>query len=72
TADDITLAQALEEMKSTKPKMKGVVIQKPGESTKTKSSQQSHDKGKGIWIEPVKPMKMKDQIRLDKETALNL
>ncbi|GJV26175.1 hypothetical protein Tco_1378870 [Tanacetum coccineum] len=76
TADDITLAQALEEMKSTKPKMKGVVIQEPGESTKTKSSQlssqQSQDKGKGIWIEPVKPMKMKDQIRLDKETALNL
>ncbi|GJT12008.1 hypothetical protein Tco_0859050 [Tanacetum coccineum] len=53
TVDDITLAQALEEMKSTKPKKKG-------------------EKGKGILIEPMKPMNKKDQIRLDEETALNL
>ncbi|GJZ03351.1 putative reverse transcriptase domain-containing protein [Tanacetum coccineum] len=72
TVDDITLAQALEEMKSTKPKKKGVVIQELGESTTTISSQQSQEKGKGILIEPVKPMKKKDQIRLDEETALNL
>ncbi|GJZ00294.1 hypothetical protein Tco_0517723 [Tanacetum coccineum] len=76
TVDDITLAQALEEMKSTKPKTKGVVIQELGESTTTKSSQlssqQSQDKGKGIWIEPVKPMKKKDQISFDEETALKL
>ncbi|GJX41512.1 hypothetical protein Tco_0256502 [Tanacetum coccineum] len=52
TVDDITLAQALEEMKSTQL-----------------SSQQSQDKGKGILIEPVKK---KDQILLDEETALNL
>ncbi|GKD46021.1 hypothetical protein Tco_1270666 [Tanacetum coccineum] len=76
TADDITLAQALEKMKSIKPKMKEVVIQELGEST-TKissqlSSQQSQDKGKGIWIEPVKSLKKKDQIRLDEETTLNL
>ncbi|GJW40407.1 hypothetical protein Tco_0066252 [Tanacetum coccineum] len=48
TVDDITLAQVLEEMKSTKPKQKGVVIQELGESTTTKSSQlssqQSQDK----------------------------
>ncbi|GJX82752.1 hypothetical protein Tco_0332233 [Tanacetum coccineum] len=44
---DITLAQALIEMKSTKPK----------------------DKGKRIMIEPVKK---KDQILLNEETALNL
>ncbi|GKA45272.1 hypothetical protein Tco_0738068 [Tanacetum coccineum] len=73
---DITLAQALEEMKSTKPKKKGVVIQELGESTTTissqLSSQQSQDKGKGILIEPVKPMNKKDLIRLDEETALNL
>ncbi|GKC36913.1 hypothetical protein Tco_1049297 [Tanacetum coccineum] len=69
TVDDITLAQALEEMKSTKPKKKGIVIQELGESTTTKSSQQSQDKGKGILIEPVKK---KDQILLDEETALNL
>ncbi|GKB97261.1 hypothetical protein Tco_0983398 [Tanacetum coccineum] len=33
TIDDITLARALEEMKSTKPKKKGIVIQELGEST---------------------------------------
>ncbi|GJW68559.1 hypothetical protein Tco_0122983 [Tanacetum coccineum] len=34
---------------------------------------QSHDKGKGILIEePVKPVKKKDQIRRDEETALKL
>ncbi|GJS64068.1 hypothetical protein Tco_0678632 [Tanacetum coccineum] len=46
--DDITLAQALEEMKSIKPKKKWVVIQELGESTTTissqLSSQQSQDK----------------------------
>ncbi|GJT08440.1 putative ribonuclease H-like domain-containing protein [Tanacetum coccineum] len=41
TVDDITLAQVLKEMKSTKPKKKGVVIQELGESTTTISSQQS-------------------------------
>ncbi|GJU83339.1 uncharacterized mitochondrial protein-like protein [Tanacetum coccineum] len=70
---DITLAQALIEMKSTKPKNKGVVIQELGESNTTissqLSSQQSQDKGKGILIEPVKK---KDQIRRDEETALKL
>ncbi|GJS21153.1 hypothetical protein Tco_0449785 [Tanacetum coccineum] len=75
TVDDITLAQVLEEMKSTKPKHKRVVKQElgKGESTRTissqLSSQQSQDKGKGIWIEPVKK---KDQISFDEETALKL
>ncbi|GJV57266.1 hypothetical protein Tco_1458271 [Tanacetum coccineum] len=73
---DITLAQALIEMKSTKPKNKGVVIQELGESTTTISSQlslqQSQDKGKEIMIETVKPMKKKDQISFDEEIALKL
>ncbi|GJZ30075.1 hypothetical protein Tco_0575122 [Tanacetum coccineum] len=30
------------------------------------------DRGKGIWIEPVKLMKKKDQINFDEETALKL
>ncbi|GKE27808.1 hypothetical protein Tco_1443192, partial [Tanacetum coccineum] len=76
TVDDITLAQALMEIKSTKPKEKGVVIQELGESTtiisSQLSSQQSQDKGKGILIEPIKPMKKKDLIRLDEEAALKL
>ncbi|GJY66836.1 hypothetical protein Tco_0469074 [Tanacetum coccineum] len=74
--DDITLAQALKEMKSTKPKKKGVIIQELGESITTissqLSSQQSQDKGKVLLIELVKPMKKKDLMRLDEETALNL
>ncbi|GKC00885.1 hypothetical protein Tco_0987021 [Tanacetum coccineum] len=74
---EITLAQALIEIKSTKPKVKGVVIQEPGESTTTKSSQlssqQSQDKGKGIMIEePVKPKKKDVQIMLDEEAAKKL
>ncbi|GKB18655.1 hypothetical protein Tco_0852578 [Tanacetum coccineum] len=72
TVDDITLAQVLEEMKSTKPKKKGIVIQELGESTTIISSQQSHDNGKGKLIELVKPMNKKDLIRLDEETTLNL
>ncbi|GJR09600.1 putative ribonuclease H-like domain-containing protein [Tanacetum coccineum] len=76
TADDITLAQEVIDIKSTKPKEKRVVIQELGESTTTissqLSSQQSHDKGKGILIEPVKPMKKKDLIRLNEEATLKL
>ncbi|GKB57713.1 hypothetical protein Tco_0913899 [Tanacetum coccineum] len=68
---EITLTQALIEMKSTKPKVKWVVIQEPGESTTTKSLQLSHDKGKGIMIEePVKPMKKKHQISFDEEVDI--
>ncbi|GJV04785.1 hypothetical protein Tco_1338354 [Tanacetum coccineum] len=62
TTEEITLAQALEALKTSKPKVKGIVFQEPGKSTTTTtiSSQQSQDKGKGIMIEePVKPMKKK-------------
>ncbi|GJU43090.1 putative ribonuclease H-like domain-containing protein [Tanacetum coccineum] len=73
---DITLAQALIEMKSTKPKVKGVVLQEMGESTTAissqLSSQQSQNKGKGIMIDHVKPMKKKDQISFNEETAKKL
>ncbi|GKA34642.1 hypothetical protein Tco_0721071 [Tanacetum coccineum] len=72
TVNDINLAQELMEIESTKPKEKGVVIQELGESTTTISSQQSQDKGKGILIEPMKPIKKKDLIRLDEEAALKL
>ncbi|GJR94632.1 reverse transcriptase domain-containing protein [Tanacetum coccineum] len=75
TTEEITLAQALEALKTSKPKVKGIVFQEPGKSTTTTtiSSQQSQDKGKGIMIEePVKPMKKKDQISFNEETALQL
>nr|GEX18604.1 hypothetical protein [Tanacetum cinerariifolium] len=54
--------------------VKGIVFQEPGKSTTTTtiSSQQTHDKGKGIMLEePVKPKK-KDQIRLDEEAVKKL
>ncbi|GKF09780.1 hypothetical protein Tco_0044004, partial [Tanacetum coccineum] len=70
TVSDVTLAQALKEIKSTKPKVKGLVKQELSESTTTISTQQN--KGKGILIEPVKPIKKKDQIRIDEEAALKL
>ncbi|GKC96305.1 hypothetical protein Tco_1161747, partial [Tanacetum coccineum] len=76
TTKEITLAQALEALKTSKPKVKGIVFQEPGKSTTTTtttiSSQQSQDNGKGIMIEePVKPKK-KDLIRLDEEAAKKL
>nr|GEV90449.1 hypothetical protein [Tanacetum cinerariifolium] len=76
TTEEITLAQALKALKTSKPKLKRIVFQEPGKSKTTTtiiSSQQSQDKGKGIMIEePVNPMKRKHQIMLDEEAALNL
>ncbi|GJX88016.1 hypothetical protein Tco_0340030, partial [Tanacetum coccineum] len=81
TVDEITLAQALQELKSTNPKVKGIVFREPGESkfTTTISSQQlqgksqSQDKGKGIMIEEhVNTLSKKDQLKLDEEIALKL
>nr|GEV70333.1 retrovirus-related Pol polyprotein from transposon TNT 1-94 [Tanacetum cinerariifolium] len=76
TTDEITLAQALVKIKTSKPKAKGIILQEPSESTTTttkiNSSKKSQDKGKAIMIEePVNPKK-KDQIRLDEESALKL
>nr|GEV00603.1 putative ribonuclease H-like domain-containing protein [Tanacetum cinerariifolium] len=75
TTEELTLAQALDALKTSKPKVKWIVIQEheePGKSTTTISKQQSQDKGKAIMIEePVKPEK-KDQIKLDEETAKRL
>nr|GFA04963.1 hypothetical protein [Tanacetum cinerariifolium] len=64
TTKEITLAQALEALKTSKPNVKRIVFHEPGKSTTTTiCSQQSHDNGNGIIIEePVKPKK-KDQIR---------
>ncbi|GKC40053.1 hypothetical protein Tco_1052437, partial [Tanacetum coccineum] len=71
TTEEITLA-TLEALKTSKPKVKGIVFQEPSTTT-TISSQQSQDKGKAIMIEEhVKPMKKKFQIVLDEEVALKL
>nr|GEU52766.1 hypothetical protein [Tanacetum cinerariifolium] len=76
TIEEITLAKALVEIKTSKPKAKMIVLQEPNESktttTKIISLKQSQDKGKCIMVkEPVK-LKKKDQIRLDEEAALKL
>ncbi|GJW73692.1 hypothetical protein Tco_0133062 [Tanacetum coccineum] len=75
TTKEITLAQALKALKTSKPKVKGIVFQEPSTTTTITiiSSQQSQDKGKGIMIEePVKPIKKKVQIMLDEEATLKL
>ncbi|GJQ91410.1 hypothetical protein Tco_0002549 [Tanacetum coccineum] len=78
TTEEITLAQALADLKSTKSKAKGIAFRYPGESTTTIFSQQlqdkglSQDKGKGILVEPEKPLKKKYQLKLDEEIALKL
>ncbi|GKA23568.1 reverse transcriptase domain-containing protein [Tanacetum coccineum] len=77
--EEITLAQALQDLKAAKPKVKWVVFKEPVESTTTISSQQpSHakiqDKGKAKMIEPrpVKKLSNKDQLKLDEEVAQRL
>ncbi|GJR65592.1 hypothetical protein Tco_0011657 [Tanacetum coccineum] len=75
TTEEITLAQALEALKTSKPKVKGIVFQEPSTTITITiiSSQQSQDKGKGIMIEePLNPMEKKVKIMLDKEAALKL
>ncbi|GKD01092.1 hypothetical protein Tco_1171366 [Tanacetum coccineum] len=81
---EITLAQALAELKSAKPKVDKVVIQEPkqGITTTTPTTiipvpKPPQDKGKGIMIEEpvveqVKPMKRLEQMRLDEELAFKL
>ncbi|GJS40139.1 hypothetical protein Tco_0565182 [Tanacetum coccineum] len=77
---ELTLAQTLAELKSARPKTKGVVMQEPSESTPTiylqlpsqVKGQGLQDKGKAKMIEPEKPLKKKDQIKFDEELAFKL
>nr|GEV40835.1 retrovirus-related Pol polyprotein from transposon TNT 1-94 [Tanacetum cinerariifolium] len=46
TTKEITLAQALKALKTSKPKVKGIVFNEPSESTTTLPKQQSQDKEK--------------------------
>nr|GEW45626.1 hypothetical protein [Tanacetum cinerariifolium] len=75
TIEEITLARALVEINTTKPKAKEIVLQEPSESpttTTTIPKQKSLDKGKGIMVEEPVKHKKKDQIRLDEGAALKL
>nr|GEU80318.1 ribonuclease H-like domain, reverse transcriptase, RNA-dependent DNA polymerase [Tanacetum cinerariifolium] len=72
--DELTLAQTLINSKAAKPKARWVIVQEPSEFRTTSSSQpsqlpQAKDKGKGIIVEPEKPLKKKDQ---DEEVARKL
>nr|GEV49605.1 hypothetical protein [Tanacetum cinerariifolium] len=73
TTEEFTLAQALKELQTLKPKVKGIVFQDLRKSTITIIFlEQLQDKGKRIMIEePVKPKK-KDQSRLNEEATKNL
>ncbi|GJQ89803.1 hypothetical protein Tco_0000942 [Tanacetum coccineum] len=76
TIDELTLAETLIEIKATKPKVRGVMIQEPSETTTTTTtptaSKPSQDKGKAKMTEYKKPLKKKDQIMSDQEVSLNL
>nr|GEU97471.1 retrovirus-related Pol polyprotein from transposon TNT 1-94 [Tanacetum cinerariifolium] len=72
TTDDITLAKALEALKTSKPKIRGIVIKdhdEPNESrtTTTISLKKSQDNGKAKMIEEPVKLKKKDQILFDEE-----
>ncbi|GJS23191.1 hypothetical protein Tco_0451823 [Tanacetum coccineum] len=68
TTEEITLAQALAELRSAKPK---VVVQEPV-TTLTPIPSNIKDKGKAKMIKTEKPLKMKEQIRLDEELDFKL
>nr|GEU49907.1 hypothetical protein [Tanacetum cinerariifolium] len=76
--DEVTLDQALAELKHTKPKAraKGIVFYEPEESTTTTTTAipkpKSQDKGKAKMIEEFVKLKKKDRIHLDEEVALKL
>ncbi|GKB24682.1 hypothetical protein Tco_0864083 [Tanacetum coccineum] len=78
TVDELTLAQTLIEIKATKPKVRGVMIQEPSEfitkttTTTPAASKPSQDKGKAKMNKSEKPLKKKDQIMYDQEVVLNL
>nr|GEV89828.1 ribonuclease H-like domain-containing protein [Tanacetum cinerariifolium] len=77
TIDYITLAKALEALKTSKPKIRGIVIKdhkEPSESRTTtiNSSKKSQDKDKAKMIEEPVKLKTKDQILFDEKVARKL
>nr|GEV91114.1 hypothetical protein [Tanacetum cinerariifolium] len=74
----ITTAATTVTAVSTRPKEKGIIMQVPSKTPSPKTivfSQQlpqAKDKGKGIMVEPEKPLKRKDQIALDEEVVRKL
>nr|GFC70533.1 hypothetical protein [Tanacetum cinerariifolium] len=77
TIDDITLAKALEALKTSKPKINGIVIKDFEEASESRRTttiylKKSQDKGKAKMIKEPMKLKKKDQILFDEEVARNL
>ncbi|GJT47161.1 hypothetical protein Tco_0955876 [Tanacetum coccineum] len=72
TTIKLTLAQTLAELKSARPKTKGVVMQEPSETITTTITIPSKDKGKGIMVEEPLKMKKKDQVLFVEQEAIRL
>ncbi|GJS51179.1 hypothetical protein Tco_0624541 [Tanacetum coccineum] len=73
TVDEVTLAEALAALKSVKPKVKANVVEEPSVPVSAASTKEKvQDKGKGIMVEPEKPLKKKDQISFDEQEAIRL
>nr|GEU34021.1 putative reverse transcriptase domain-containing protein [Tanacetum cinerariifolium] len=76
--DEITLAKALIEIKTSRTKAKGIIMQEPSETPTTipivsfQQPSKVHHKGKGIMVEEPLKMKKKDQILFDEEVARKL
>nr|GEY10719.1 hypothetical protein [Tanacetum cinerariifolium] len=76
--DEITLAKALIKIKTSIPKAKVIVMQKPSETptptpiVSSKQPSKVQDKGKGIMVEPEMPLKKKAHISLNEEFAFKL
>ncbi|GJT60394.1 hypothetical protein Tco_1003927, partial [Tanacetum coccineum] len=70
SVDEVTLAQALAALKSVKVQEKGDVIEEPSVPVSIVSSSTKDSKGKSV--EPEKPTKKKELIRLDEEIASKL
>ncbi|GKA73229.1 ribonuclease H-like domain, reverse transcriptase, RNA-dependent DNA polymerase, partial [Tanacetum coccineum] len=70
TTEEITLAQALAELRSEKPK----IVQAPTPIVSSQQPTRVKDKGKGKMVkkEPVKKMSKKELLKLDEELALKL
>ncbi|GJX60970.1 putative ribonuclease H-like domain-containing protein [Tanacetum coccineum] len=77
TADPVTttgevVTTANVELKSVRPKTKGVVMQEPSEKTTTTTTIPLKDKGKGIMVEEPLKMKKKDQVLFVEQEAIRL
>ncbi|GJR44332.1 hypothetical protein Tco_1312435 [Tanacetum coccineum] len=76
TTTTTTIATTIPTPTSTRPRAKGIVIveqeQAPTPTSFLQQPLQAKDKGKGKMVEPEKPVKRLEQIRLDEELALNL